>query len=96
LRLLAIVPETFRRHIVGVGDERETLARGQQGAQQERVGGKMGAAEDGMVRHADHHDAFDGLVRANRTLLLSLLWAALAACVVSSMIYDVGHWFHAW
>jgi len=49
-----------------------------------------------MVRHADHHDGFESLVRVNRTLLLSLLWAALAACVVSSVIYDVGHWLHAW
>jgi hypothetical protein len=28
--------------------------------------------------------------------LLSLLWAALAACLRSSLIHDVGHWLNAW
>ena len=28
--------------------------------------------------------------------VLSLLWAALAACVVSSVVYDVAHWIDAW
>jgi hypothetical protein len=49
-----------------------------------------------MVRHAHHHEGFDSVLRANRALALSLLWAALAACVVSSVIYDVGHWLSAW
>jgi hypothetical protein len=52
--------------------------------------------EDAMVRHADHHDGIDALLRANRVLVLSLLWAALAACVVSSLAYDVVQWVHAW
>jgi len=49
-----------------------------------------------MVHHADLHHSVDAVVRANRALLLGLLWAALAVCVVSSAIYDVGHWVHAW
>jgi hypothetical protein len=51
---------------------------------------------DAMVRHADRHDGFDAVIRANRILLLSVLWAALVACVVSSAVYDVGHWLNAW
>jgi hypothetical protein len=47
-----------------------------------------------MVRHADHHHG--GLLHANRVILLSLLWAGLAACVVGSVIYDAGHLFNAW
>jgi hypothetical protein len=49
-----------------------------------------------MVRHADHHDGIDVVLRANRVLVLSLLWAALAACVISSVVYDVAHWVNAW
>jgi hypothetical protein len=52
--------------------------------------------EGAMVRHADHHDGIDAVLRANRVLMLSLLWAGLAACVVSSLVYDVGHWLQAW
>jgi hypothetical protein len=33
---------------------------------------------------------------ASRVLVLSLLGAAFAACVVSSLAYDVGHWLNAW
>jgi len=49
-----------------------------------------------MVHHAHHHDGIDVVLRANRILVLSLLWAALAGCVVSSAVYDVGHWINAW
>jgi hypothetical protein len=49
-----------------------------------------------MVRHADHHDGIDVVLRANRILVLSLLWTALAVCVVGSLIYDVGRWVQAW
>jgi len=49
-----------------------------------------------MVRHADHHEGLEMLLRANRVLLLGLLWAALAGSLASSLIYDVGHWFNAW
>lgn len=48
-----------------------------------------------MVRHADHHE--DNVVlRANRTVALALLWAGLAACVISSVVYDVSDWINAW
>ena len=49
-----------------------------------------------MVRHADNHDQFNILLRTNRTVVLSLLWAALAACVISSLVYDVADWISAW
>ena len=49
-----------------------------------------------MVRYAVHRDWFDAVVRANRVIVLSLLWSALATCVVSSLVYDVGHWLNAW
>jgi len=49
-----------------------------------------------MHRHADIHEGWEALVRANRTVLLGLFWAALAACLVSSAVYDVGHWVNAW
>jgi hypothetical protein len=49
-----------------------------------------------MAHHAHHHDGLDHVVRANRSLALSLLWAALAACVVSSAVYDIGRWLGGW
>ena len=49
-----------------------------------------------MVRHADQHETREVLLRANRALSLGVLWGALAACVVISVIYDVGHWLSAW
>jgi hypothetical protein len=50
-----------------------------------------------MVRHAHHHhDGLDTVLRAERMLALSLLWSALAACVVASVIYDIGHWVGGW
>jgi hypothetical protein len=49
-----------------------------------------------MIHHADHHFGVDDVLRVNRALLLSLLWAALLACVISSAVFDIGHWFHAW
>jgi hypothetical protein len=32
------------------------------------------------------------LLRTNRTVVLALLWAVLAACVVGSLVYDVADW----
>ena len=49
-----------------------------------------------MVRHVNHHDQFSFLLRTNRALALALLWAALAACVVGSLVYDVADWVGAW
>jgi len=49
-----------------------------------------------MFGHAGRHDGIDVVLRANRVLVLSLMWAAFAACAVSSLAYDVGHWLNAW
>jgi hypothetical protein len=51
---------------------------------------------DTVVRHVNHHDQFNFLLRTNRTVVLALLWAALAACVVASLVYDVADWVGAW
>lgn len=51
---------------------------------------------DAMFSHADHHDPVHMVLRTNRTVVLALFWAALAACVVSSMVYDVADWISAW
>jgi len=29
-------------------------------------------------------------------VVLGLLWVALAACVVGSLVYDVADWINAW
>jgi len=34
--------------------------------------------------------------RANAVLLLSVLWGALAACVIAAMVYDVVHFVNSW
>ena len=49
-----------------------------------------------VVRHANHHDPLHFLLRANRTVVLTLLWVALAACVVGSLAFDVVDWLSAW
>jgi len=49
-----------------------------------------------MVRHANHYDPFNFLLRTNRAVVLGLLWVALAACVVGSLVYDVADWINAW
>ena len=51
---------------------------------------------DNVVRHVNHHDQFSTLLRTNRAVVLALLWAALAACVVCSLVYDVADWIGAW
>ena len=61
------------------------------------VGELLASCREGiMFRHADRHDGIDVVLRANRVFVLSLLWAAFAACMVSSLAYDVGHWLNAW
>jgi hypothetical protein len=61
-----------------------------------------GAIEDRrrvMFHHVGRHDIahdVELVLRANRVALLSLLWGALAACVVSSLVFDVGQWLGAW
>jgi hypothetical protein len=49
-----------------------------------------------VVRHANYHDPFHLLLRTNRAVVLSLLWAALAACVVGSLAVDIADWIGAW
>jgi hypothetical protein len=49
-----------------------------------------------MVRHASNFDGFDTIIRANRTVLLGLLWGALFGCVVAASVYDVGRWVNLW
>jgi hypothetical protein len=49
-----------------------------------------------MVRHARYHDPLHALLRANRIIVLALFWAALAACVVLSLVADIADWLSAW
>jgi hypothetical protein len=49
-----------------------------------------------MVLNVDHRDRFDAVVRANRIMILGVLWCALGICVIGSLVYDVGHWLNAW
>ncbi len=49
-----------------------------------------------MVLHVDHRDRFDAVVRANRIMILGVLWSAFVTCVISSLVYDVGHWLNVW
>jgi hypothetical protein len=55
-----------------------------------------GSSGDTVDRHLKQHDQLNSLLRTNRTVVLAVLWAALAACVVGSMIYDVADWISAW
>jgi len=34
--------------------------------------------------------------RANTVLLLGILWAALAVCVLGALAYDILDWLEAW
>jgi hypothetical protein len=52
-----------------------------------------------MFHHAGRHDIahdIELVLRANRTAMLILLWGALVACVVGSLVFDVGHWLGGW
>jgi hypothetical protein len=64
------------------------------------IGGKgspgCSGEESVMVRHASNFDGFDTIIRANRTVLLGLLWGALFGCVVAASVYDVGRWVNLW
>ena len=53
-------------------------------------------ARNAVVRQVDHRDWFDVLFRANRVIVLGLLWSALVTCMISSVVYDVWHWLNAW
>jgi len=52
--------------------------------------------ESAMIRDIDPRDWFGAVVRANRVLVLSLMWSAFATCAISSLVYDVGHWLNSW
>jgi hypothetical protein len=54
------------------------------------------AVENAMVQHANYHGPFHVLLRANRTVVLALLWTALAACIAGSLVVDIAHWLDAW
>jgi hypothetical protein len=45
-------------------------------------------------RHgSSHRQASDRAIeRANAAVLLSMVWAALAACVIGAVIYDIASW----
>jgi hypothetical protein len=49
-----------------------------------------------VVRHLNNHDQLNFLLRTNRAVVLAVLWAALAACVVGSLVHDVADWISAW
>jgi hypothetical protein len=48
-----------------------------------------------MIRHANYHP-FHLLLRANRIVMLALLWTALGACIAGSLVADIGDWLDAW
>jgi hypothetical protein len=72
------------------------------GRQMIRVGVRNGGdreQEARMFHHAGRHDIahdIELVLRANRAAMLVLLWGALVACVVGSLVFDVGHWLGAW
>jgi hypothetical protein len=49
-----------------------------------------------VVRRANYHDPLHALLRVNRAVVLALLWAALAACVIGSLAFDIVDWLSAW
>jgi hypothetical protein len=62
----------------------------------EGVSRRRSGEESAMVRQASHSDGFEAILRANRTVLLGLLWGALFACVAVASVYDVGRWVNLW
>jgi hypothetical protein len=57
---------------------------------------KTALSGDTVVRHLNNHDQLNFLLRTNRAVVLAVLWAALAACVVGSLVHDVADWISAW
>ena len=52
-----------------------------------------------MFHHAGRHDIahdVELVLRANRAAILFLLWGALGACVVGSLVLDIGHLLGCW
>ena len=52
----------------------------------ERVSRRRSGEESAMVRQAGHSDGFETIMRANRTLLLAVLWAGLFGCVLAASV----------
>lgn len=48
------------------------------------------------MQHVNHNGPFHVLLRANRVVMLAVLWAALAACIAGSLAFDVADWLNAW
>jgi hypothetical protein len=49
-----------------------------------------------VVRRVNDRNPFHLLLRANRILVLAVLWAALAACIAAALASDVVDWLSAW
>jgi hypothetical protein len=54
------------------------------------------ARGEAVVRRAKHFEPFHFLLRANRIVVLTVLWAALAACIVGALAFDLADWLSAW
>lgn len=51
---------------------------------------------ESMGRQANSHSPFHALLRINLILALAVMWAALAACAVGALAFDVADWVNAW
>jgi hypothetical protein len=54
-----------------------------------------------VARHANrrgpsHRGPFHALLRANRIVVLAVLWVALVVCIVAALVFDVAGWLSAW
>ncbi len=49
-----------------------------------------------MAQRAKDRTPFCLLLRANRIVVLAVLWAAIAACMVGALAFDVAEWLSAW
>ena len=82
-----------------VSEEGVAIARGQQRLASEAEHPNWNSrlqVENAMFRHVNQRDTFHAVLRTNRVLLLTVLWAALAACIVGSLVFDVADWLSAW
>jgi hypothetical protein len=49
-----------------------------------------------VARRSDDPNRFHVLLRANRIVVLAVLWAALAACIAGALAFDFAGWLNAW
>jgi hypothetical protein len=54
------------------------------------------ARGEAVAQRAKHCEPFHFLLRANRIVVLAVLWAALAACIVGALAFDLADWLSAW